>query len=269
MAFVSVNGCRTFVKDVGDGPETIVFGHGYLLTHRLFDAQIDALRDRYRCIAFDWRGQGESEITEGGYGVDALADDVVALLDAMDVGRCHYVGLSMGGFVGYRLLVHHADRLLSASILDSDAGAEPALQRIRYEGMLAVVERFGYGPVIDRVVPLMFGETFRREQPDAVREWTDRITQQDPEGIVPAGRGIFRRNSILPRLGQVRTPTLVLVGAEDRTTPPEKSAAAHDALPNSQMLIVPQAGHSSCIERPDAVTDALETFIADAGNEQL
>ncbi|WP_179862288.1 alpha/beta fold hydrolase [Longibacter salinarum] len=263
MPYVTVNGCEYFVKDTEEGPETIVFGHGYLMTHRLFDAQVDALSDSYRCIAFDWRGQGMTQITTGGYDVRDLARDVASLLDAMDVDRCHYVGLSMGGFVGFRLLAHYGDRLHSAVLLDSDAGAESMLRWLKYQAMLTMVEHFGYDSVIDRVIPLMFGETFRREQPEAVEMWTERITAQDPRGIVPAGRGIFSRESALPLLGKARTPTLLMVGGEDVTTPPEKTAAAHDALPNSKMLIVPQAGHSSAVEQPEAVTHAIRRFLAE------
>jgi len=261
MSYVTANGCEYFVREVGDGPETIVFGHGYLMTHRMWDAPIEALKDRYRCVAFDWRGQGLSEITTGGYDVPNLARDVVALFDALEIDRCHYVGLSMGGFVGYRLLVDHADRLHTAAILDSDAGAESVRPWLKYEAMLAWVEHYGYDRIIGSVIPLMFGDTFRREHPDEIETWTDRITAQDPRGIVPAGRGIFRRTSVLPRLGTARTPTLVAVGAEDRTTPIEKTVAAHDALPNAEMLIVPHAGHSAPIEQPQTVTTALHRFL--------
>jgi pimeloyl-ACP methyl ester carboxylesterase len=263
MPHVSVNGCEYFVRDQGSGPETIVFGHGYLMTHRLFDEQVAALKDDYRCIAFDWRGQGMSEITTGGYDVRDLARDVDALLDALDIEKCHYVGLSMGGFVGFRLLAHYGDRLHSAILLDSDAGAESRWRWMKYQAMIAMVERFGYDSVMDRVIPLMFGETFRREHPDEVERWTERITAQDPRGICAAGRGIFSRESVLPLLGQARTPTLLIVGGEDVTTPPEKTATAHDALPNSRMLIIPHAGHSSAVEQPDTVTNAIRTFITE------
>ena len=109
----------------------------------------------------------------------------------------------------------------------------------------------------------MFGDTSLRERPEEVKAWAERIKTQDPRGIVAAGRGIFSRESVLPFLGTARTPTLIAVGAEDKTTPPEKSATAHDALPNSEMLIIPHAGHSSPVEQPDAVTQAIRRFITE------
>jgi pimeloyl-ACP methyl ester carboxylesterase len=261
MSHHPINGCSYFYTDTGDGDETLVFGHGFLMTHRMWDPLVDALSDRYRCVAFDWRGQGRSEVTESGYDVPDLARDVVALIDDLDLGRVHYVGLSMGGFVGFDLLAHHSDRLASALLLDSSAEAEPLRNRLQYYAMLEAVKRIGYEPVIDRVVPMLFGPTFREEQPEALRTWIDRITAQDRTGIYRAGRGIFRREGVLSALGQARTPTLLLVGADDNATPPERSEKAHDALPNSQLVILPRSGHSSAIERPDAVTHHIETFL--------
>ena len=260
---IPVNGCEYAVHDTGSGPETIIFGHGYLMTHRLFDPQVEALKDDFRCITFDWRGQGDSEITTGGYDVRDLARDVIGILDALEIERAHYVGLSMGGFVGFRLLAHYGDRLHSALLFDSDAGAEPTWSWLKYQAMLYMVERFGYDSVIDQVLPLMFGDTSLRERPEEVKAWAEQIKTQDPRGIVAAGRGIFSRESVLPFLGTARTPTLIAVGAEDKTTPPEKSATAHDALPNSEMLIIPHAGHSSPVEQPDAVTQAIRRFITE------
>ena len=261
MSHLHVNGCTYFYQDTGTGDETIVFGHGFLMTHRMWDAQIDALSDRYRCVAVDWRGQGQSEVTDGGYDVPDLARDLVALIDTLDLGRVHYVGLSMGGFVGFDLLAHHADVLRSAVLLDSSAEAEPTMQRLKYRAMLEAVKRLGYDAVMDRVVPILFGPTFRREHPDAVQTWIERITAQDRTGIYRAGRAIFDREGVLSRLGQARTPTLLLVGADDVATPPKRSERANDALPNSRLVILPNAGHSSAVERPTAVTEHIKTFL--------
>lgn len=264
MPTLSVNGCTYYYEDTGSGPETLVFGHGYLMTHRMWDAQVDAFASDYRCIRFDWRGQGQTQITDGGYDVPDLARDAAALIDALDAGPCHYVGLSMGGFVGFRLLVDHPEVLRSAALLDTSAEAEGTLQWIRYEAMIAAVERLGYDPIIRRVVPILFGPTFRREQPDAVDAWVQRIVEQDPTGIVRAGRGIFRREGVLHRLGQARTPTLLLTGADDVATRPERAATAHEALPNASLVLLPNAGHSSAVERPDAVNEHLRRFLAEA-----
>jgi pimeloyl-ACP methyl ester carboxylesterase len=256
----TVNGCTYHYREEGSGDETIVFGHGYLMTNRMWDAQVEALSGTARCIRFDWRGQGETEITADGYRVPDLARDVAALVEALDAAPCHYVGLSMGGFVGFHLLTDHADLLRSAALLDTSAQAEPVGSRIKYEAMLQTVKSIGYDPVISRVIPILFGPHYRAEHPEEIERWIDTITRQDRTGIVRAGRGIFRRDNHLPHLGTARTPTLLLTGADDVATPPERARKAHDALPNSRLVFLPNSGHSSAVERPAAVTDHLLSF---------
>jgi len=263
MPTFSVNGCMYHYEETGSGDETIVFGHGYLMTHRLWEPQIEAFRDDYRCIVFDWRGQGQTEITDRGYDVPNLARDAAELIRSLDAAPCHYVGLSMGGFVGFHLLTDHADLLRSAALLDTSAESEPLMTRLKYEAMLQTVRQVGFDPVIPRVLPILFGPTFRTRHPDRVQHWVEVITSQDREGIYRAGRGIFRRDGPLAALGGARTPTLLLTGADDVATPPDRARKAHDALPNSRFILLPNAGHSSAIERPDAVTDHLRTFWAD------
>lgn len=266
MPYLDVNGCQYFYEDVGDGPETIVFGHGFLMTHRMWDRQVEAFRDRYRCITFDWRGQGWSEVTAVGYSVKALTEDLLRLLDALDVGPFHYVGLSMGGFVGFRLLLRNPAHLLSAALLDTQAGAEEPAAWLRYRAMLFIARYFGYGPLIDRVLPLLFGPAFLNDpaHAQAIERWKSIIMSNDRVGIYRAGHGIFAdRPDLLPQLGAIRTPTLLLTGADDVPTPVEKARLAHERLPHSELLVIPAAGHSSAIERPEAVNAVLEHFISE------
>ncbi len=123
-----INGANIYYEDTGPGPETIVFAHGLLCNTHLFDHQVGALKDRYRCIAFDFRGQGQSEVTKSGYDMDTLTEDAAGLIRALKAGPCHFLGLSMGGFVAMRLALRHPDlvrslMLLSCSITSSWASS--------------------------------------------------------------------------------------------------------------------------------------------------
>lgn len=263
MPRLTINGCQYYYEDVGSGPETIVFGHGFLMTHRMWEHQIKALRDRYRCIAFDWRGQGWSQVTKDGYTILELCEDVIQLVERLDLGPCHYVGLSMGGFVGFRLLLRHPDWLQSATLIDTQAEAETGSARLRYEAMLLIARTIGYGPVIDRTMQLMFGPAFLNN-PDnerTIERWRGIMTSNNQTGVYRAGTAIFRRPNVLPLLGAIRTPTLLMTGADDIPTPIEAARKAQRAIPNAEMTVIPAAGHSSPVEHPEAVTQALDTFV--------
>src|SRR5262249_11054916 len=102
MPHAVLNGVSLWYEETGTGGETVVFGHGLAFSGAMFEAQVTALRDRYRCVTFDLRGHGQSELTGGGYDMDTLADDAMALIDRLG-GPVHLVGMSIGGFTGLRV----------------------------------------------------------------------------------------------------------------------------------------------------------------------
>jgi pimeloyl-ACP methyl ester carboxylesterase len=102
----------------GDRPEaaTVFFGHGLLFSAWMCHQQIAALRAQFRCVAIDWRGQGESSPSDRSYDMDTLTDDALALIESLGVAPVHYVGLSMGGFVGLRIAARRGEVLRSLVI---------------------------------------------------------------------------------------------------------------------------------------------------------
>ena len=262
MQMIQVNGARLNVAIDGDGPETVVFAHGLLMTHRLWDAQVDALKGRYRCIRFDFRGQGGSEVPDSGYDMDTLAADTAALIERLEAGPCHLVGLSMGGFVGLRLGFRHPELLRSLVLMDTSADPEPAGPRLKYALMAAAVRWVGYGPVYGGAEQVLFGRSFLRDSARAGlrAEWRARITAQDRTGVANAANGVFSRDGVAERLGDIHVPTLVAVGEEDTATPPFRAERIAAGIAGARLARIPGAGHSPPIENPDAVTHLLSEF---------
>lgn len=262
MPRIEVNGVRLDYDETGSGAETVVFAHGLLFDRRIFDHQVAALSGRFRCIAFDFRGHGKTEVTRGGYDMDTLAADAAALIEALGAAPCHFVGLSMGGFVGLRLASRRPELLGSLALLDTSADPEPRENVPRY-GLLNVVARlFGLRAVAGRVMPILFGRTTMAERRDLVEFWRDRVVAQDRRGMTRAVRGVVERAGVADELHRVRVPTLVLVGEEDTATTPEKARRLCDGIAGAELVVVPRAGHMSSLENPEAVTGALERFLA-------
>ncbi len=243
-----------------DGPP-LLMGPSYLLTHRMYDAFIEALQDDYRCITWDWRGQGASDVPDNGYGIPSLAADVIALMDHLELEQATYLGHSMGGYVGFRLLLDHPDRITQAMLMNTQAQSESTLQRMKYKAMLQMVKTTGYGPVVGQVEPMLFGETYRTNHPDAMSEWRSIMTANAPSGTVQLGHAIFGRDSVLADLGAVSQPVLLVAGSEDAVVPLDNTRATHDALPNSTFVIAPGSGHTTPVEQPETALDAFHRFM--------
>jgi pimeloyl-ACP methyl ester carboxylesterase len=265
MGDVEVNGVRLFYREAGDGPQTVVLSHSFLVDHRQFEAQIEALSASYRTIAYDHRDHGRSARVATPYDLEALVSDAGALLDALSISACHFVGLSTGGFVGMRLALRAPERFRSLTLMDTSAEPEALPQRLRYRALLAVLGIAGIRPVLGSGMSEMFSRSFLRDpaRQHEVALWRQRIADNDPHGLIRFGNAIFARDGVVEPLRQLKVPTLVVVGEHDRPCPPARAQTIAAAIPQAKLALIPGAGHLSTIEQPEAVNNALVSFIRD------
>ncbi len=263
MPALSVNGAEIHYEDHGGGPETIVFAHGLLWSGRMFDDQVAALGGGYRCITFDFRGQGRSEVTASGYDMDTLTEDAAALIKALDCAPCHFAGLSMGGFVGQRLAIRHGDLLKSLMLLETSADPEPEENIGRYRLLNFVARWLGFGLITGRIMPIMFGRKFLEDPARAGQrqEWRRLLVANHRIGITRAVKGVIERDGTYDQLDLIEVPTLILVGDQDVATVPAKSERMHERIRGSKLVVIPGAGHTSTVEEPRAGSAALESFL--------
>ena len=262
---IEVNGVKLFVRDTGGEGPVVLFTHGIFFDCDMFDAQVAALKDQYRCVRFDWRSQGRSEQTLGGHDVDNLAADAVALIEQMDLKPLHWVGLSIGGVIGIRIAAQRPELLRSLTAIGASAQNETLEKLKLYEEIILD----GYavqGPeaIIDRLMPIMFGPDFMND-PDRAElrvSCRQRIIDNDPVVLARASAPILRRVDIRYMLPHVKTPALVMTGEHDAANGPDKSNVIHEGIAGSRQHILPRAGHTPCIEEPDALNDLLREFLS-------
>ena len=263
MPLLDVNGTRLYYEDSGGSGPPIVFSHGLLWSGRMFDKQVAALKDRYRCITYDHRGQGQSDVWKvDAVDMETVYADALGLIGKLGVGPCHFVGLSMGGFVGMRLAARRPDLLRSLSLLETSADPEPVENAPRYKLLNFIARWFGLGLVGKRVMPIMFGRTFLEDPSRAAEraEWERRL-KANRRDIWRAVNGVIHRRGVYEDLARVKTPTLVLVGEEDTTTVPAKAERIHGAIAGSKLVKLPRGGHTSTVEEPELLNAALVAFL--------
>lgn len=266
MPTIDVNGTSLYYEDTGPGStgETIVFSHGLLWGTELFAPQIEALRGRYRCIAWDHRGQGQSAGDHRNcIGMELVWADAVGLLDKLRAGRVHFVGLSMGGFVGLRMAARRPDLVHKLVIMESSAEPEPRENIGRYRLLAAASRILGLGALSSRVAPIMLGRTIlgdRARKADVTRFNGIMARRKD---IWRAVNGVIDRAGVESELPRITAPTLVIVGDEDVATPRAKSERMVAGIARARLVTVPRAGHSSTVEEPVAVTTALAQFLSE------
>lgn len=266
MPHVILNKARLNLVESGTGPETLVLLHGLLFSHRMFDAQVDALQSRFRCVRMDFRGQGESEVTRSGYDLDTLADDVIALIEHLMTGPSaspvHLLGFSMGGMVAQRVALKRPDLLKTLVLMNTSAEREKWYRRPRFELLDIVARLAGFGIVIPRILPLMFSDRFIEDPArDAERSrWIAMVNDNDRIGATRAVHGVVSRRSVLERIHEIRRPTLVITADQDRATPAEHARNIHERIAGSRLVMIENSGHMTTAEQPEAVNRALIEF---------
>lgn len=249
---------------------TIVFGHGLLFSGWMFHPQVEGLSTHYRCVTIDWRGQGATPPTRtGDYGMDTLFGDAVAVIEHLGTAPVHYVGLSMGGFVGQRIGARRGELLRSLTLLDTSPDREPVRSAVEDIAMATIYRYLGIGLLKAPVAKIMFGPTFRAEPKSGpvVDEFLARLRRLDRAGLRHAIVAVATRKPVYDELDRISVPTLVIVGADDVPTPPAKGRRIAERIRGAQLEIIPECGHSATVEQPEIVTGLLRGFLAavDAG----
>ncbi|TBW29984.1 alpha/beta fold hydrolase [Gramella sp. KN1008] len=263
MPYIDLKTARLYYEDEGVGKETLVFGHSMLFNLRMFDEQVNFLKDEYRCVRFDFKGQGKSEITLNGYDLDTLTEETREFITRTDCAPCHFVGFSMGGMVALRLAIKYPEIIRSLILIDTSSEPEPRAHMLRNKLMLWVARYGGLRPLCGRVMKMFFGADFLQDQAkeDQRNQWKDHFLANDRTGIIKVVKGVLSRRGITGDLGKIQCPVLIMVGEKDKLTDEGKAELMHKMIPSSRLVRIPGAGHMSPVEEPEKVNTEIRNFL--------
>ena len=271
MPTIKVNGVNLFYKESGSGSETIVFSHGLLMDHTMFEPQRAAFEKQYRVIAYDHRAQGQSDDPGRGYDMSTIADDATMLIRALKAAPCHFVGLSMGGFAGMRVAAHHPELIRTLTLMNTTATREKLSNRIRYNLLAQMVKIAGPGPFTPIAVKELFGRSTRQsaEKRAMLDAWTAKLRAR-PKNIAPSLQAVMNRRQFrAAEMAAIQCPTLIITGEEDTAQPPRNAESLAAGIRGARVVAIPGAGHSSSLEQPEAVITAMRELFQQAGSGSI
>ena len=262
---MEIRGARYYYEEHGSGDETIVFAHGFLMDGDMFRHQVEKLKDRYRVVIFDWRGQGRSEVTDSGYDMDELYLDAVEFLEKIGCREkpCHWVGLSMGGFIGMRIAARRPDLLKSLILAETSAEAETLVKKLKWGLMAILFKLFGPKPVEKGIVKVLFGKKILGDpsRKHIIDEYVKKWYKLDWNATYKIAWAIFNRKPVVDELKNIKIPVLIIVGDQDVARTVEEAKRLKEMIPHARLVIIEGAGHSSALEEPEAFTHAIEEFL--------
>jgi 3-oxoadipate enol-lactonase len=258
MPKIQANGIQLYYELTGPADRPVVLLSNSLGTRlEMWDPQMQALTERYRVLRYDSRGHGRSDAPQGPYTIEVLAADAIGLLDALEIERVHFCGLSKGGMVGQMLGAKHGERLVSLALC-STACHMPA--RELWDERIRVATEQGMAALADGVVERWFTEAFRREPSITVDRVRQMIIDTPPHGYAACCAAI-RDMDLRELITGIRAPTLVIVGEDDPATPPERAREIQSRIPGAQLEVIPDAAHLVNIEQDVAFDAALASLL--------
>lgn len=244
-----------------DGPAdapVLMLSNSFLTDGGMWDLQIPAFARKYRVLRYDARGHGGTEPSPPPYSMTLLAADAVALLDALDIPRVHFIGLSMGGMIGQLLAASWPDRLFSVTLCDTACRLPPASV---WDERIALARSKGAGAFVKPMTERWLTQAYRELHPEIVDKIGAMIARTSIDGVVGCAEAI-KTMDLSSILAGIAIPTLILVGEQDFGTPVAAAEFLHNAIRGSKLVVIEKAAHMPNIEQTDTFDRCVLDFIA-------
>ena len=262
MPQITAAGRNINYTDTGGSGAPVLLLHAFPLSSAMWEPQIESLGERFRFIAPDLSGFGSSDAPDDGYSMSAWAEEVKGLLDELGLDRVVLAGLSMGGYLAFECLRRFPERFSALVLADTKAEADPPEgneKRTKQQGMVRDGQR---DELIGALVGALLGEPTTAKKPDVVDKV--KTLMDNPEaGFIGALEAMKGRPDSSAELAGINIPTLIIVGENDGVTPPDASRKMHEHIGGSRLVVIPEAGHLSNLEAPEAFNGALAEFLGE------
>ena len=234
----------------------LLFSNSLGANYSTWDPQAHEFRKKLRVLRYDTRGHGQSPPTPGTYSIELLAKDVIAMMDALDLDRIHFCGLSMGGMIGMWLALNAPERL-NKLVLSNTAAKIGTAEG--WNARIEAVQKNGMKSVASGILERWFTPVFRQKAPETMANILKMLEETNPEGYVACCAAV-RDFDCREQLNKIRTPTLVIAGAHDPATPPEGGRFLAQQIPGARFVEL-DAAHLSNIEAQDQFNNELTAFL--------
>jgi 3-oxoadipate enol-lactonase len=238
----------------------LVFVHAFPTGPGMWRRQSDAVRDRPVLTPALPGFDGRPRIPD--LTMDAYARDVLRALDQQGIQQAIFCGLSLGGYVLFGVLRQAPERVAGLVLADTRPTTDTPERLAARVRSIETVRAKGPSAIADEMIPGLLGPATHARRPEVGAELRRLIESQTAEGIADGLQAMMTRPDSAPVLSAIRVPTLIIVGSDDTITPIADAEHMHRAIAGSRMVVIPDAGHMSNMEAPEAFDAALLEFLA-------
>lgn len=248
-----------------EGPKkasVIIFIHGFPLNKSMWDKQLKSLNNDYRVIAYDIRGHGNTDVGAIDFSIDLFVNDLLGFMDALKIEKTILCGLSMGGYIALNAIENNPERFTALILSDTNCTADsPEAIEKRMNTILSIKEN-GVEKLANDLIPNLLAPESIRSNSEEIAAVKEMIVTTTKQSLYNSLHAMANRKETCSKLAKIKVPVLILVGEEDKITPPEAASAMHEKIKGSLLQVIPHAGHLSNMENDDEFNSQLITFIA-------
>ena len=248
--------CKYAVE--GNGPP-IIFVHGIGASRHAWDAIIPHLRERYTCISYDLRGHGVSPAPPPPYTLDQMVADLNRLQTKLNIERAHVIGHSLGGMIGPAYARRWPERVHTLGLL-STAAARSVDDRAKVEAVVTSMEVHGISDQLPMLVSRWFTDVFIEQNPNVVERRLKQVLATDPDVFLSVFH-LYAETEMLPWLGEIGAPSLVLTGGFDGGCSPRLNRIIAKKIPDAELVILEDVKHAILLEAPERVAEEIQKFL--------
>lgn len=239
----------------------LILIHAFPLNHQMWKYQLAGLSPHIQVFAPDLPGFGQSPLLEASPSLAAYTDSMVDFMASRQIPRAVFGGCSMGGYILFDLWRKYPEKVAGLILCDTRPEADTPEVREKRLKTISDIRTHGHSPLIMSMMPNLFSPQTLEKHPSLVEEVRQWIIANPTEGIIHALTALASRSDSTSFLSRISTPTLILVGQEDKLTPPESAQALQKQIPHSRLEIIPEAGHLSPYEQPEFVNTAILQYL--------
>lgn len=260
---VTVNDITVSYNDEGEnGAPVIIFIHGFPFNKSMWNKQLKVLKENYRVIAYDVRGHGDSDSGTGDFSIDLFADDLIGFMDVQKIDRAMLCGLSMGGYIALNAIERYPDRFDALILSDTSCLADTTEIKEKRLKTIESIKKNGVAKFADESIKNLFALESLSTKEKEIALVREMILNISKESLLKTLRAFYERKETCSKLNDINVPVLILVGKEDKITPPEAAQLMHEKIEDSVLYIIEHVAHLSNIENPIEFNKQIEEFFS-------
>ena len=268
MPYFNTGEVNIYYKTLGSGDDYIVFLNGVMMNTETWSTQTDVLQENYNILLSDFRGQGRSSKPDAPYSFELHADDLKMLLDELGIKKAHFVGTSYGAEVGMHFTIRYPDYVKSLVIATAVSESDNLLKQKIETWIIAAKHALRIGKeakydFFEICAPLNFSSDFLEQNPEFIEDKCKLLSETPDEWFIAFIRlcECFQKLDITDELCKINVPTLIIAAEYDDLKTVKYSSILSNNIPNSESVIVMNAGHSMVLENSAEFLTCVMGFI--------